>query len=71
MTPCSPACPGFAVFNAPNDGSPIGGDIQRCDECATMTDAQARTLARAMGLKLDRKGIVTEALRLLSLLRLR
>lgn len=44
---CSPDCPGWAVFNADEDGT--GGDVQACDECGTMTDEQAAAAARAAG----------------------
>lgn len=72
MTPCHPTCPGFAVFNAPTEGSPFAGEIQRCDACGSMTDDEARALTRAMGIKVSRKGIVTgttpRGLRMLRLL---
>lgn len=56
--PCHPRCPGFGIFNAPDASTPIGGNVQRCDECRSMTDAQARTLVRAMGATVDRHGTV-------------
>lgn len=44
---CSATCPGWAVFNADEDGT--GGDIQACDECGLYTDDEAADLARAAG----------------------
>ncbi len=46
------ACPGWGIFNAGPSG--LGGDIERCDNCAQLPDDNAAVAkARTAGLILD------------------
>lgn len=59
--PCHPTCPGFGVFNVPDDSADdvTGGEIQRCDACGTFaTDDDVEGVFSALGC-VTRKGVIT------------
>lgn len=59
--PCHPTCPGFSVFNVPDDSADdvTGGEIQRCDECGSYrTDTEVYRIFDALGCNVHR-GTIT------------
>ena len=50
---CGSACHGFSVFDCPYENTLVGGFVQRCDECESYSDDEARALVAAFGVTLD------------------